>query len=133
MSVRDQLFAEAVQLYRQGKRFWPTSEEQKRIFDPVQMMRHQTDSYVELLADFVRNQVSEFRMIDAVDCLKIDAARLTRDIQTRVGKALIMLGCKRVEKRANAVRFWYQPPGTPGGMGDKSDGFAEGSDDGIPF
>ncbi|MBS0424596.1 MAG: hypothetical protein JSR71_09295 [Proteobacteria bacterium] len=131
-SVRDQLFAEAVQLYRRGKRFWPTSEEQRTIFDPVQMMRHQTDSYVELLADYVKNQVSEFRMIDAIECLKIDAARLSRDIQTRVGKALIMLGCKRIEKRANAVRFWYQPPGTPGGTGDKNDGF-EGDVNGIPF
>jgi putative DNA primase/helicase len=130
--VRDQLFAEAFELYKQGKRFWPTSEEQRRIFDPVQMMRHQTDSYVELLADFVKSQLSEFRMIDAVDCLKIDAARLSRDIQTRVGKALIMLGCKRVEKRANAVRFWYQPPVTPGGTGDKNDGF-DGGADGIPF
>ena len=131
-AVRDQLFAEAYELYKQGKRFWPTSEEQRKIFDPVQMMRHQTDSYVELLADFVKNQLSEFRMIDAVDALKIDAARLSRDIQTRVGKALIMLGCKRVEKRANAVRFWYQPPVTPGGTGDKNDGF-DGGADGIPF
>lgn len=130
--VRDQLFAEAYELYKQGKRFWPTSEEQRLIFDPVQMMRHQTDSYVELLADFVKSQLSEFRMIDAVDCLEIDAARLSRDIQTRVGKALIMLGCKRVEKRANAVRFWYQPPVTPGGTGDKNDGF-DGGADGIPF
>lgn len=131
-AARDQLFAEAVELYKQGKRFWPTSEEQRRIFDPVQMMRHQTDSYVELLADYVKCQASEFRMIDAVDALKIDAARLSRDIQTRVGKALIMLGCKRVEKRANAVRFWYQPPVTPGGTGDKNDGF-DGGADGIPF
>lgn len=130
--ARDQLFAEAYELYKQGERFWPTSEEQRTIFDPVQMMRHQTDSYVELLADFVKNQISDFRMIDAIDCLKIDAARLSRDIQTRVGKALIMLGCKRVEKRANAVRFWYQPPGTPGGTGDKNDGFERGAD-GIPF
>ncbi|MXS81559.1 VapE domain-containing protein [Nitrosomonas oligotropha] len=134
-AVRDQLFAEAYELYKQGKRFWPTSEEQKAIFDPVQMMRHQVDSYVELLADFVAQRVTEFRMIDAVDCLKIDPARLTRDIQTRVGKALIMLGCKRVEKRANAVRFWYQPPVTPGGTGDKNDGTGVdgGFADGIPF
>lgn len=131
-SVRDQLFAEAYEMYKQGKRFWPTSEEQKRIFDPEQLKRHQSDSYVELLAAFVKQQVSDFRMIDAVDFMKIDAARLTRDIQTRVGKSLIILGCKRIEKRSNLIRFWYQPPGTPGGTGDR-DGQVEGDSDGISF
>ncbi|AEJ02189.1 virulence-associated E family protein [Nitrosomonas sp. Is79A3] len=131
-AVRDQLFAEAYELYKQGKRFWPTSEEQKRIFDPEQLKRHQSDSYVELLAGFVKQQVSDFRMIDAVDFMKIDAARLTRDIQTRVGKSLIILGCKRIEKRSNLIRFWYQPPGTPGGTGDR-DGQIEGDSDGISF
>lgn len=131
-AVRDQLFAEAYEMYKQGKRFWPTSEEQNRIFDPEQLKRHQSDSYVELLAGFVKQQVSDFRMIDAVDYMKIDAARLTRDIQTRVGKSLIILGCKRIEKRSNLIRFWYQPPGTPGGTGDR-DGQVEGDSDGISF
>ena len=119
-------------MYKQGKRFWPTSEEQKRIFDPEQLKRHQSDSYVEILAAFVKQQVSDFRMIDAVDFMKIDPARLTRDIQTRVGKSLIILGCKRIEKRSNLIRFWYQPPGTPGGTGDR-DGQVEGDSDGISF
>lgn len=131
-AVRDQLFAEAYVMYKQGKRFWPTSEEQKRIFDPEQLKRHQSDSYVEILAAFVKQQVSDFRMIDAVDFMKIDPARLTRDIQTRVGKSLIILGCKRIEKRSNLIRFWYQPPGTPGGTGDR-DGQVEGDSDGISF
>lgn len=131
-AVRDQLFAEAYEMYKQGKRFWPTSEEQKRIFDPEQLKRHQSDSYVEILAAFVKQQVSDFRMIDAVDFMKIDPARLTRDIQTRVGKSLIILGCKRIEKRSNLIRFWYQPPGTPGGTGDR-DGQVEGDSDGISF
>lgn len=132
--ARDQLFAEAFDLYKQGKRFWPNSDEQKKIFDPEQIRRHQTDSYVEILAGFLEQQVSAFKMSDAVEYLKIDAARLSRDIQTRVGKALIVLGCTRIEKRSNAVRFWYQPPApvTPGANGGCSDG-VEGDDGGIPF
>jgi predicted P-loop ATPase len=131
-AVRDQLFAEAFELYSKGKRFWPTSEEQKTIFDPEQLKRHQPDSYVEILAGFVQQQISPFKMTDAVDYMKIDAARLTRDIQTRVGKSLIILGCTKIEKKTNLVRFWYQPPGTPCGTGDRNDQI-EGGIDGIPF
>ncbi|MBY0474200.1 MAG: hypothetical protein K2Q13_03950 [Nitrosomonas sp.] len=131
-AVRDQLFAEVFELYKQGKRFWPTSEEQREIFDPEQIKRHQTDGYVEILSGFVNQQVSLFKMTDAAEYLKIDAARLSRDHQTRIGKALTALGCVRVEKRANVVRFWYQPPVTPGGTGDKDD-HIEGGADGIDF
>lgn len=131
--VRDQLFAEAVELYRQGKRFWPTSEEQKKIFDPEQIKRYQTDGYVDILENFVKQKIDLFPMTDAAEYLKIDAARLSRDIQTRIGKALTMLGCARKEKRSNAIsRFWYQPPGTPGGTGDNSAAI-DGGADGIPF
>lgn len=131
--VRDQLFAEAYALYKQGKRFWPTSEEQKKIFDPEQIKRHQTDGYVDILENFVKGKIDLFPMTDAAEYLKIDAARLSRDIQTRIGKALTMLGCVRKEKRSNALsRFWYQPPGTPCGTGDNS-ADVEGGADGIPF
>lgn len=130
--VRDQLFAEAMHYYLQGKRFWPTSEEQQKIFDPEQIKRHQVDGYVEILEGFVKQQISDFKMADAAEYLKVDPARLSRDIQTRIGKALTALGCNRVEKRSNAIRFWYQPPCTDGGTGDKS-GRVDGGDYGIPF
>lgn len=132
--VRDQLFAEAVVLYRRGERFWPNSEEQKKIFDPEQISRHQSDAYVDILSGFVAQQVSDFNMTDALMYLKIDAARLTRDIQTRIGKALIMLGCRRVEKRTNAIRFWYQPPSGISNS-DMQDGSNRtgGGGNGIPF
>lgn len=131
--VRDQLFAEAVVLYRQGERFWPNSEEQRKIFDPEQMARHQSDAYVDILAGFVEQQVSDFNMTDALQYLKIDAARLTRDIQTRIGKALIMLGCKRIEKRSNAIRFWYQPSGISNSETGTDSDRTGGGGDGIPF
>lgn len=130
-SVRDQLFAEAYDLYKQGKRFWPNSDEQKHIFDAEQMKRHQPDGFTEILEGFVKQQFDLFRMVDAAEYLKVDAARLTRDIQTRIGKALTSLGCVRVEKRKSAVRFWYQPP-SQGGTGDNVDS-VDGGGNGIPF
>lgn len=108
--VRDQLFAEAYALYKSGKKFWPTAEEQKTIFTPMQEPLNQADTYVDLLHDWVNQQVSMFSLADAAYELKIDAARQTRDIQTRVGAALKKLGCVRKEKRTQLVRYWYQPP-----------------------
>lgn len=131
-AVRDQLFAEAYVRYKNGDRFWPTSDEQRLIFDSEQIKRHLQDGYVDYLADFVKQQVTEFSMADAADHLKIDAARLSRDLQTRIGKALALLGCTKKEKRTNEIRTWYQPPGTPCGTGDMND-VGEGGADGIPF
>lgn len=132
-AVRDQLFAEAYVRYMRGDRFWPTSEEQRKIFDPEQIKRHQVDGYVDILENFVKGKIELFPMTDAAEYLKIDPARLSRDIQTRIGKALTMLGCLRKEKRTNETsRFWYQPPVTPGGTGDNKS-VSEGDADGIPF
>lgn len=131
-AVRDQLFAEAYHLYKSGKRYWPTSEEQVKIFDPEQVKRHQHDSYIDLLDEFVSSRVSMFSMAEAAYELKIDNARLSRDIQTRIGKALQALGCTKIEKKTNTVsRFWYKPPErseAPSSAGDSN-----GGDDGIPF
>lgn len=130
LKVRDQLFAEAYVRYKLGDRFWPTSEEQKNIFDPEQIKRHQTDGYVEILQNFVKDRVGDFVMIDAAEFLKIDPARLSRDIQTRIGKALTALGCTRVEKRSNSVRFWYRPPEKQNAPEDSD---VSGGENGIPF
>ncbi len=109
--ARDQLFGEAYHLYKAGKRYWPTSAEQKSIFDPEQFKRNQNDAFEEMLEQFVSEQINLFLLSDAAEKLKIDPARLSRDHQTRIGKALFKLGCKKVEKRKNSVsRYWYQAP-----------------------
>ena len=46
----------------------------------------------------------------AMDGLKLDASKLTRDFQTRLGIALRKLGCTRFEKRNGMIRYWYKPP-----------------------
>ncbi|HSD36101.1 MAG TPA: VapE domain-containing protein [Rhodocyclaceae bacterium] len=108
---RPQLFAEALAAYKSKERFWPTAEEQKALFDPEQLMREQPDSYIDALHDWVYKQVTDFSVAIAVmEGLKMDASKLTRDVQTRVGIALRKLGCTRVEKRNGMTRYWYRPP-----------------------
>lgn len=115
--VRDQLFAEAFVRYQQGERFYPTGDEQRLYFDPEQLKREQGESLVDALHDWVFDQYdTAMRPIPfsaamaAFEGLKMDASKLTRDMQTRIGIALRKLGCGRIEKRNGMVRYWYTPP-----------------------
>ena len=110
-AAREQMFAEALLLFERGERFWPDADEQQRLFDPEQLLREQQESLVDALHDWVFAQMGEFSIATAVmDGLKLDASKLTRDLQTRVGIALRKLGCTKFEKRNGMVRFWYKPP-----------------------
>lgn len=109
--AREQLFAEALVRFEAGERYWPTSAEQREFFDPEQLKREQQDSLVDALHDWVYQQFKEFSIATAaMDGLKMDASKLTRDLQTRIGISLRKLGCAKVEKRNGMTRFWYQPP-----------------------
>lgn len=110
-TVREQLFAEAVVRFDAGDKFWPTSAEQREIFDQEQLKREQQDSLLDALHDWVFQQYKDFSLATAaIDGLKLDASKLTRDLQTRIGICLTKLGCTRVEKRNGMTRYWYKPP-----------------------
>lgn len=134
-AVRDQLFAEAYQIYLSGERFWPTNREQIDIFNPEQFRRSVSDSYLDMIESWIAEQYKEFCIADvATDCLKIDAARLSRDVQTRIGSALRKLGCRRIEKRTHAVtRYWYKAPQEMGSGHKSGQDDAKGEDRGIDF
>ena len=118
----DQLFAEAVADYDAGERCFPSPEEQREIFQPEQRKRVVQESLIDALHDWVLDPPSDehlaraandgaFSLADAAfKALKISYAQLTRDLQTRIGKALQQLGCTKVEKRNGMTRFWYKPP-----------------------
>lgn len=109
--VREQLLAEALAYYDAGNRYWPSKEEQQKLFDPEQLQREQAESLIDGLHDWVYEQVAPFSMATAMqECLGLDASKWTRDMQTRVGTALRKLGCARIEKRNGMVRFLYKPP-----------------------
>lgn len=119
--VRDQLFAEALQAVMAGERCYPTPEEQKEIFDPQQLKVQQQDSIADAIHDWVYAQTIKFSVWDvASSCLKLDASKLTKDLQTRIGIALHKFGCNRVEKRNGTIRYMYEAP-TRNGPGSTTD------------
>lgn len=132
-SVRDQLFAEAFVRIEAGERYWPTADEQKEWFDPEQLRVEQQDSLVDALHDWVWDVMREdFSAYEAAhDCLKLDASKLTRDLQTRIGIALRKLGCTRFERRNGMTRFWYKPPARNGAR--STAGKPDWEDDHVPL
>ena len=110
-AAREQLFAEAQHRYAAGEAFWPSPDEQRTICDPEQLKREQSDGLVDELHDWVYARYTDFSLAEVFGAaLKLDASKMTRDLQTRVGIALRKLGCTRVEKRNGMTRFWYKPP-----------------------
>jgi len=110
--TRDQLFAEALVMVNEGLKNWPTAEEQKKIFDKEQFKRGISESFIEALHEHVMTHNGEFSLhYAATDWLKFQMKDLTPATQTRIGSALMKLGCTKIEKRTNAIsRFWYMPP-----------------------
>lgn len=112
-SVRDQLFAEAQHRWAQGERYWPSSDEQRQLFDPEQLRRESEDPFFDALHGWIEVlNKPEFTLAEAMtEALKLDAGRMTRDVTTRVGMLLKKLGCARLERRNGVSRFVYALPG----------------------
>jgi putative DNA primase/helicase len=118
----DQLFAEALADYHAGEAYYPSPEQQRELFTPEQKRRVRQESLIDALHDWVLEPDMEeaskrlsadgmFSIADAAyRCLKISYAQLTRDIESRIGRALHALGCTKVERRNGMTRYWYKPP-----------------------
>lgn len=125
---RDQLLAEAYQLYLQGERFTPTHQDEARLFVPMQESRlietavlsemtniltrpGKTDgihSIVNGLTDFVT--IAQLAL-----ALGVDAAKSSPGLEAQIRSWLEHEGWARVKKQINGVRAWgyARPAGWP--------------------
>ncbi len=108
--VRDQLFAEAVALYKAGERWHPTREEQQVLFEPEQADREISDPWQSLIGKWLRVSLSDRVTVTDVleDCLKIEPGKLdsARQMSTRVGIAMKRLGWIKRRETVGGVREW---------------------------
>lgn len=80
---------------------------------PLHDSNNQDDPYICLLAPFVGSRTDSFSMQDVHDFMGIDNdRRKNRYLQTRLSKALIDIGCERVDRRTKSPRFIWNPPPT---------------------
>lgn len=123
-AARDQLFAEAVALYRRAERWHPTREEQQRLFEPEQAEREIGDPWQSLIAKWLRDNGKMRVTATAIltDCLKIEAGKIdgNRQMSTRVGIAMKRLNwIKRRNASGDRDYYYVAPAGWHGVGGDQ--------------
>jgi hypothetical protein len=101
---RDQLFAEAVSLYRAGEKWWPDDEFERKHIRPQQDDRFESDPWEEAIARHVvglsRVKVTEI----ARDALMIEGSKVGTAEQRRIAAVLVGLGWK--PGRDRTTRFY---------------------------
>lgn len=104
---RDQLFAEAVALYRRGQPWWPDADFEREYIAPEQAGRYELDAWCDPalrhLQTVARTTIPEI----AVNALGLDLARLGIPEQKRIAAILLRLGW--VPRRNKHERWWEKP------------------------
>ncbi len=119
---RDQVFAEAVHLYRQGTRWWPDSNFETAHIRPQQEARFEADAWEEAVAGWLANQRQVTVLEVARLALFIEMPKLGTAEQRRIGAILERLGWVRgtLDKDGkpqigargpNGERYWVERRG----------------------
>ena len=91
---RDQLFAEAVHLYRGGSQWWPDQDFERAHIRPQQDDRFEADACQQVVANYVAT-LSRVRVTDvAREALSLEMSRIGTAEQRRVASILTTLGWK---------------------------------------
>jgi hypothetical protein len=92
---RDQIFAEAVQLYRDGEPWWPSKDQERDLIAPQQSGRYEADVWEEKIAGYLANRTEVTVSEVATVALRMETGRIGTAEQRRIGAALERLGWER--------------------------------------
>ena len=95
---RDQLFAEAVHLYRNGVIWWPDREFEREHIKPEQEQRYEADIWEELIGEYLNGRSTVLIGQVARQALGFDTNKIGRADQNRIIASLERLGWKRLKK-----------------------------------
>jgi hypothetical protein len=102
---RDQLFAEAVQLYRGGAHWWPSKDFEAKHIEPEQAARYEGDAWEEPIRAWLVGKASTTIGAVAIGALEMDVGRVGTADQRRVQAVLTTLGWGQ-GRRTMAGRPW---------------------------
>jgi predicted P-loop ATPase len=103
---RDQLFAEAVKLYRDGVHWWPDRNFENQHMMPEQASRYEGDAWEEDIAKYLDGESKVTLGQIARDALKIETPRIGTADQRRIAAILELLGWHRLPKDWQGKRWW---------------------------
>lgn len=106
--ARDQLWAEAVALYHQGERSYPTAQQERELFKPEQDKRLICHPWQDIIAEYVNGSTRTVTVREVMhDALKIDLSRINPQGSEaqRVGQILHGLGFNK-ERESAGSRQW---------------------------
>jgi predicted P-loop ATPase len=103
---RDQLFAEAVHLYRNGTPWWPDKSFEQEHIAPQQAARYEADAWEESIANLLKTTTKVTVSQVAREALGIDTPRIGTAEQRRIAAALTQLGWQRRPKDWQGNRWW---------------------------
>jgi predicted P-loop ATPase len=103
---RDQLFAEAVELYRQGEPWWPDRTFEQQHIKQEQEARFEADAWEDHIADFVATRTRVTIGEIAQGALFFDKSKIGTADQRRIAAILELLGWHRLPKDRQGKRFW---------------------------
>ena len=127
---RDQLFAEAVHLFRQGEQWWPDADFERRHIAPEQEARYEADAWEDNIGRYLAGLPPGVPHPDhkdnpspeppkrvtvvqvAREALALDVAKLGTADQRRITTILERLGWQRGPRGSGGVRLWYPPAQT---------------------
>jgi predicted P-loop ATPase len=104
---RDQLFAEAVALYRKGERWWPDREFEAEHIAAEQEARYEVDAWEEIITAWLEGRTRVSVSEVARDALGFDRCRIGTADQRRLAAILERLGWRRGKDWRG--RFYQQP------------------------
>jgi Virulence-associated protein E/Bifunctional DNA primase/polymerase, N-terminal len=104
---RDQLFAEAVQLYRDGEPWWPNKDFEREHIKPQQSSRYEADVWEESIAGYVANKAEVTISEVAKTALRMETGRIGTAEQRRIAAALENLNWERGKPTATR-RPWHR-------------------------
>ena len=105
---RDQLFAEAAHLYRQGVPWWPDKQFEREHIQPEQEARYEGDAWEEPIGKYLSGVTRTTVGRVASDALGLKTDRLGTADQRRITGIMTTLGWKRADKRepGTGTRLW---------------------------
>jgi predicted P-loop ATPase len=109
MYDRDQLFAEAVELYRTGTAWWPERDFEQQYINPEQAERYEADVWEESVEKYLGLQ-SKVTIGQVAGAIGLETSRIGTHDQRRIAAAMTQVGWKRDDKReaGTGKRWWIR-------------------------